>query len=411
MLTPVAFAALLSFTPVSHADPLAAAPAYNHLEALQTLGPVMHSPVRDQADVGFCWSYSLSGYLEGEALKKGKKVTLSPEYLALNHLPNLMYEFLPLFETVDDAGFFTRLLVRVLVAPLISPEGSVSFSESLYDVGSIGMVPETFFAQKFPFGKGLFGQKVEIHPTLQERITKFVRAKLFTKANVQFYEKNPEAFRKDFFDGIGIHPPKPTDTFTYEGKSYTPISFMRDYLEFNPEDYQEIAVMKGEYKSLPDKLAEGGLDMSAMAKQSWPKPLSGYSQAEALAVMQKALADNTSVPVTFLVLEDQKLAEQNGVFSNANCVGGACKKSVGGHAVLATGMKIDASAAGAPVSAVVIKNSWGDIGLNDQGQVSAAAGSKGFFLIARDYFTSTETISPDNGWSILVNKRYLPAAK
>ncbi|MGZ3670177.1 MAG: hypothetical protein ACXWR4_09750 [Bdellovibrionota bacterium] len=388
-------------------SPLARAgqePANSALLGERTLGPVPHIAARDQGDVGFCWAYALSGFMEGEALKKNKHVVLSPEYLALNHMPSLMYQFLPIFQYIDAKGFFARLLLDIILLPSISPQGSTSFSEGLSDLDAIGMVPETFFKQKFPMGKDSNGKPVEIHPTLQEKITSFVYAKLTRSDWVKNYEHNPEAFRKDFFDAIGIHPPKPTDTFVYEGQSYTPITFMKNYLEFNTADYEEVVVAKGQYQSLWDKLAAGGMDMSAIPPMNMPKPLTGLDQRTVLDIARAVLQDQTAVPVTYMVYEDQKAAEASGVFSPANCQNGQCAKVVGGHAVLMTGLKENSSGA---VDAIVIKNSWGNIGLDAQG-ASLKAADRGFFLISDGYLTQAEQQANANGWSILAPKRFLP---
>lgn len=401
---------LLLATSVARATPLSQSPPYPSLESEAVIGPVTHSPARDQGDVGFCWAYSAAGFMEGEALKQGKKVTLSPEYLGLHHLPNLLYQLLPVFDAADFdvtgiLSFLVRLVVDTIVVQLVAPEGSISFSESLADVSSIGMVPESVFSMKFPLGKDANGKSVEIHPTLQERIQGFVTAKLLDKRWVEYYEKNPEVFRKDFFDSLNIHPPMPTDTFEYEGKTYTPITFMKNYLQFNSDDYQEVAVTQGPYQNIFDKIAQLGVSMNGVTPPNWPKPLTGLTRDQVLDIARSSIRDNRAVPIALLILEDQKLAESSGVLSNANCENGACTSSVGGHAILMTGMKQKADGS---LNAVIIKNSWGDIGLNDHGASSTVNGTRGFFLVTPDYLASSVSLSPNGGWSVLVNKKYLP---
>jgi hypothetical protein len=397
---------LLDFFHSKPAPPLPA-PDYTSLLAEHVIGPAPHTAARDQGDVGFCWAYALSGYMEGEAMKKGKSVTLSPEYLALNHMPSMMYDLLPVFQYVDGKGFLVRMLLDLLILPQLSSEGSVSFSASLADLSAIGMVPETFFSKKFPSDKDASGKRVVSHPTLSERTESFVMDKLTNKDVVALYEKNPEIFKQDFFAAMGITPPKPTNSFTYEGVSYTPLTFMRDYLEFNPDDYQEVAVLKGTYKSFFDGLKASGIDLSGIQLENTLQPISNISQEDAFKIIKDSLADQTAVPVAFLVYEDQKSAEKSGVFSNANCLDGACVKVVGGHAVLISGMKDNIGAPNDPIDALIIKNSWGSMGLNDHGESTKEPADQGFFLIKPDYLTSAENAKAGNGWSFLVQKKYL----
>jgi C1A family cysteine protease len=110
-----------------------------------------------------------------------------------------------------------------------------------------------------------------------------------------------------------------------------------------------------------------------------------------------------------MVYEDQASAEKSGVFSPDNCQNGKCTKTAGGHAVLITGLKNNPSASGDPIDALIIKNSWGNIGLDDKGQTTANAADRGYFLITPPYLSLVEDQASSNGWSILVQKKFLPS--
>ena len=170
---------------------------------------------------------------------------------------------------------------------------------------------------------------------------------------------------------------------------------MTDYLGFNPKDYQEVAILNGQYDS-----------------NYANKPVTTYTHDEALEIIRSAIQDNVQVPVAFLVYEDQKQAEASGVFTPANCNNDSCSHSVGGHAVLAVGLKDNNTQASDPTDAIIVKNSWGvDIGLDDEGHIPAASSispdPKGFFLITPDYLTQAENQQNQNGWSFVVPKKYL----
>ena len=156
---------------------------------------------------------------------------------------------------------------------------------------------------------------------------------------------------------------------------------------------------KGKYVSFFDNLKAAGIDLSAIQLANTPEPLTNIAQEDALQLIKASISDQTAVPVAFMVYEDQKSAQKSGVFSTANCVNNTCSKVAGGHAVLITGLKDN-------LDALIIKNSWGSIGLDDQGQATQVAADQGFFLIKPDYLSLAENAG-GNGWSFLLKKSYL----
>lgn len=405
--------AALAASPAAHAlgkappAPPAPTPNYSALLSESVLGPVAHTAPRDQGDAGFCWAYSLTGYMEGEALKAGKHVQLSPEYVALNHIPKVLYDLLPKIAEFNKQGLLMRFLIDALVLPRISPEGASSYSEGLGDLDRYGVMPETAYNFKYPTKKDSDGNPVASHPTLAERIILFTETHLTLNSKVEYYIAHPNEFREDVYDAIGSHPPGPSTTFVYEGKTYTPLTFMKEYVGFNPSDYQEVAVADKNFQA-----AQGSDGAAASDADSTPpsqfKPVTWYSDDQAYETIKKVIQDQTAVPITYMIFEDQRSAQKSGVFSPDNCVNSSCQMLAGGHAVLATGLKVSANAS---VDAFIVKNSWDLIGLDDSGQSTADPSKKGFFLITRGYMTQAEHIKGSNGWSFLVQKKYLPASQ
>jgi hypothetical protein len=379
------------------APPPAPTPDVSGLLNEHVIGPVVHTAARDQGDAGFCWAYSFSGLIESEALKQGKAITLSPEYLALNHIPYMIQSLYPLFETADSSVIFGGLL-KHLIGKMFDPEGSLSLTETLTELGEIGVVPESVYNYKFPFATGPNGKLQEIHPTLQEKLEAFTKTNLLNKSKLNYYKSNPDALRQDLAKAIGVSVPKPTDTFTYDGQSYTALTFMKNYLGYDPKNYQEVVIMDGKYA--PDPLVATPTDKTQ-------QPVTGYSHAQALETIRAAVKDNVAVPIAFLVYEDQKQAEKSGVFTPKNCLNNSCTKIAGGHSVLITGLKDDVQSSSDPIDALIIKNSWGDIALGDMGQTVGDDSQKGFFLITQDYLTQAEKQPKQSGWSFAVPKQYL----
>ena len=196
-------------------------PDVSGLESEHAIGPATHSSARDQGDAGFCWAYSFSGLIEGEALKQGKSVTLSPEYLALSHIPYMIQSMYPMFDQADSGGLLNWIL-KAIIGNMFDPEGSVSLTESLDDLSNIGVVPETVFDYKFSFIKGDDGKLHEQHPTLQEKLEAFTKQNLLKRDKLEEYEANPDELREDIDAAIGVNLPKPTDSFTYEGQPTPP---------------------------------------------------------------------------------------------------------------------------------------------------------------------------------------------
>ena len=331
-------------------------------------GTVAHSPVRDQGEAGICWSYSTTGLIEAEALKRGVRVTLSPEYLAFYKIYNDLNRELPVLEVMSLSTGAERLAAKAMIKTILHPQtGIYHLSEALSEIENLGVVPEQVFAHKFSFG--LTGhQLVRVHPDLDEQLEDFVENKLLNPSQVLFYEDNNQAFFEDFSKVYGAQPPGPNDPFVYDGKTYTAKTFLSEYLGFVPGDYQEFRVNL-------------------------------INHAQAMETIVSALRAGVSVPLDFPTYEDIHIASQSGVFDPANCWFGFCHNHEGGHSVLVVGAELESE--GGDEGTLLVKNSWGNQGFNDEGGTS---GSLGFYKIKIGYLKQSELLF---GWSFVVPASFI----
>lgn len=169
------------------------------------------TPVKNQNRTGTCWSFSGMGMLEAEILRMGKGEHDLSEMFIVNH----SYK--------DKAEKFVRLKGYLNFA-----QGG-SFEDVLYATKHYGAVPESVMP-------GLeYGEDMHVHNELESVASGYLNAVI----------KNPNgklstAWKKGF-DGIidsylGAIPEK----FTYNGKEYTPQSFVKE-LGLNIDDYVSLS--------------------------------------------------------------------------------------------------------------------------------------------------------------------------
>lgn len=165
------------------------------------------TPVKNQSRTGTCWCFSTLGFLESELLRQGKgEYDLSEMYI-VNH----SYK--------DKADKYVRM------------HGKSNFSQggSFYDVlyawKNYGIVPESVM-------KGLeYGEEQHAHSEMEQLAISYVNTVI----------KNPNGklspvWKKGFDGIIDTYLGKLPETFTYNGKEYTPMSFAKE-LGLNPDDY------------------------------------------------------------------------------------------------------------------------------------------------------------------------------
>jgi len=168
-----------------------------------------YTPVENQGKSGTCWSYSTNSFLESEMIKKGKApVHLSKIFTARN-----VY--------LEKAENYLRM------------DGNVNYGDGgqAHDVTNMlakyGTMPEQAYT-------GLInGDSINNFGPMQKEILDHLKGWLAGH--------NIPANWKDTINQImDKHLGKVPAEFTYNGKTYTPATFARDYTGLNADDYVEI---------------------------------------------------------------------------------------------------------------------------------------------------------------------------
>lgn len=175
-----------------------------------TVADLKTTPVKNQQSVGTCWDYAALSFLESELLRKGKPVyDLAELYVAKN-------------------TYFEKGLRYVQF------HGKTNFSEGgqahdvIHVIKKYGIVPEEVYT-------GLqYGRDFHIHAEMVEAL----------QGILDGVNKNPNrqitpVWTKGFMRYIESYLGDTPETFTYEGKEYTPQSFAQS-LDLNLDDYVEL---------------------------------------------------------------------------------------------------------------------------------------------------------------------------
>lgn len=173
-------------------------------------------PTQSQGNTGTCWCFSTTSFYETEIYRQtGKKVALSEIFTVY-------------WEYVEKARRF------------IEERGN-----SLFDEGSEGNAVARIMSEygAVPANEytGLIdGRKFHSHEKMMEEMRGFLNS---MKANNAWNMEYGLATIKDIMNHyIGVPPTE----FTVNGKKYTPLTYMKDYLKLNPDDFVEILSYKQE---------------------------------------------------------------------------------------------------------------------------------------------------------------------
>jgi bleomycin hydrolase len=178
------------------------------------------TPVEDQASSGTCWSYSSNSFLESEMIKNGgPSIHLSKIYTARK-----AYE--------DKADTYVRM------------HGGIDYGDGgePHDVVNMfaryGTMPEeNYTGLNYGTAKNQFAEMQAVLKGMLEAVVKAPNRGTLTPVWKNAFSAVLDAY-------LGPVP----ETFTYEGKSYTPRSFAKDVVKLDPEDYVEfISETNGPY--------------------------------------------------------------------------------------------------------------------------------------------------------------------
>ncbi|MDA3928474.1 MAG: aminopeptidase [Prolixibacteraceae bacterium] len=176
--------------------------------------PVIEIPatsIKDQHRSGTCWSFSSLSFIESELIRMGKPALDLSEMFVVSHC----------YERKADK------YVRMHGSTNFGAGGA--FHDATWVIKNYGMVPESVY-------DGLtIGEDKPVHGEMDNALKGFVDGVIKNK-NRKLSPVWFDTYKDILANYLGDIP----ETFEYEGVEYTPQSFARDYMEFNPDDYIEI---------------------------------------------------------------------------------------------------------------------------------------------------------------------------
>lgn len=327
---------------------------------IKLVSSISCSPIEDQYLSSTCWSFASNSFLESELLlKTGEKFNLSEMYFARYSYINKMFQYLD----QKGNGFFT-------------PGGQ--FHDVLKVIKQYGMVPEAAYTG-MPNGELRHNQAMldTVMNQLAQNLLEQGKSKpsgddLYNMNNIldQYLGKVPE-------------------TFLFNGKHYTPMSFTKDLLQFDADDYIELTsythqpfykyfVLEDKFNWTKDKYFNVPLtDFTAITDAALAK---GYTVCWDGDITEKGFLYKNGIvsmnnPVKHPVTERQKTYED--------------KSSTIDHMMHISGTALDKN----KQKWYYLKNSWGSYS-NKLG---------GYLYMQEDYF-KIKTIA------IIVNKKAIPPA-
>jgi bleomycin hydrolase len=192
---------------------------------------VKTTPVKDQNKSGTCWSFAGTSFIEDEVLRKGGPELDLSEMFTVRHCYS------------DKAEKYVRM------------DGKINFAQGggmqdvIYVMKNYGLVPESAYS-------GLnYGEEKHSHYELADGLEGYLNGVL-RNGNKKLSTGWMRGFNGILDAYFGTLP----ETFTYNGKTYTPQSFMK-MLGVNPDDYIAITSYTHHpfYKSFPLEVADNWL--------------------------------------------------------------------------------------------------------------------------------------------------------
>ena len=177
---------------------------------------VWSNPTQSQGNAGTCWSFSTTSFYESEVLRlQNKKVEISEIYFAY-------------CEYIEKARRF------------IEKRGNSVFTEGS-EGNALARIMKIYGAVPDAAYTGLIdGRKFHSHAKMVEEMTAFLNSMKTSNAwNVEYGLETIKAIMNHY---IGLPPIK----FSVDGKTFTPQTYLQDYLKINPDEYVEILSYKQE---------------------------------------------------------------------------------------------------------------------------------------------------------------------
>lgn len=165
------------------------------------------TPVQNQNRTGTCWCFSTLGFIESELIRMGKGEHNLSEMFVVNHTYR------------DKAEKFVRMHGTMEFA-----EGG-AFDDVIYAIKHYGIVPESVMEGKE------YGEEAHVHAEMAAILRGYVDAVIKNKNG-----KLSPVWKKGFDGVVDAYLGELPETFTYNGKEYTPQSYAKE-LGLNMDDY------------------------------------------------------------------------------------------------------------------------------------------------------------------------------
>lgn len=318
---------------------------------------IPQTEVKNQFSMGFCWSYAVIGLIESNhKLRTGQDVDLSEEALGFHRIAEELYALgqryagtealAPALEGASLEGWFVKI-----------PDADARL-DTFELLRKYGAVPEAAWSVKFDSRER------------RQAVLGAIKDAMFRYAQ----EKRPrEITLEDIVSRVmtapGAFQTRPPETFSTDGRTTTPQTYLREALSFDPDAYTAVtARTPAEYDRM-------------------------------VTVAKRALASGLAVPFTFPISFARL---RTNAFSGAP--GETTFRLDGHHAVLVTDFINDGGQLGAvspetlelevekPASelrAFYFKNSWGENARSNEAGIRIAGSENGYYLIDRDYMRMT----------------------
>jgi bleomycin hydrolase len=172
---------------------------------------IPNTPVKDQNRSGTCWAFSSLSFIESEMLKKGVPATdLSEMFVVWNCYSEKAQRYIRMHGNTNFGS-------------------GGAFHDATWVIKNFGMVPESAYS-------GLtIGEKKPIHGEMDTALKAYLDG-VMKNDNKKLSPVWHNAFEDLLNNYLGVIP----ETFTYNGVTYTPKSFVSDFMKINPDDYVEI---------------------------------------------------------------------------------------------------------------------------------------------------------------------------
>lgn len=172
---------------------------------------MLATPVEDQHRTGTCWSFSGLSFLSSEMIRLGKPGVNFSEMFVVYHT------------------YAEKARKHVRVHGNLNFAAGGAFHDVTNMIAKYGIVPEGAY-------KGLnYGEEMHVHGEMDRVLREYVDAVVENK-NRKLSTSWYDAYTQILDSYLGEVP----ENFSYDGKTYTPLSFADNYVGLNMNDYVEI---------------------------------------------------------------------------------------------------------------------------------------------------------------------------